>query len=92
MSGRPLRGTVTTTAAGFTVSVPRVRGEKARVSLTFDTHEDAERWRSLAIDALHAGEPLPDRAALSSGRPSVPGQGSCSSPTSFAEVADAWVF
>ncbi len=91
MSGRPLRGTLTTTAAGFTVSVPRVRGEKARVSLTFDTREGAERWRTLAIDALHAGEPLPDRPAHSSGRPSVPGQGSYSSSTSFAEVADAWV-
>lgn len=82
---RPLQGTITQTARGWQVNVPVERGAKARRKHTFETREQALKWRDAAIRSLRDGRPLPapEQYSASAGRR----QASESASRRFADVA-----
>jgi integrase len=85
MAGRPLTGSVTKKGDQYVVSHPERRGSKKRVTRSFDTEDQAERYRSAALSALLDDRPLPDAEGFrtNSRRASRPSQ-------DFASVAWAW--
>lgn len=57
---RPLTGQIDQLASGrWQVSVPEVKGSRKRRYETFDTWEEADAWRILAVACVNCGAPIP---------------------------------
>src|SRR5487761_2329486 len=66
MAGRPLKGSLWQRGRKWVVTLPLEQGSRLRVTTSFASKQDAERWRTAAIAAVSEGLPLPDAAPFRS--------------------------
>ena len=59
MAGRPRTGSVWQRGEKWVVTLTPDRGSRRRVTASFNTKDEAQRWRAASISALDDGLPLP---------------------------------